>query len=101
MTVALLKGLVIFTLLMIGIYIYSFVVREIINDIKDRKEWNEIRDIRQMIIYENKSWEELVLDEPNNTIECFEAIVDDALCYGFEFKVDNGKIYFREREVEK
>ena len=100
MAVAMLKGLVIFTLLMIGIYIYSFVVREIINDIKARKEWNEIRDIRQMIIYEENSWEELVLDEPNNTIECFEAIVDDALCQGFEFKVDNGKVYFREREVE-
>ena len=99
MTVAL-KGLVIFTLLMIGIYIYSFVVREIINDIKARKEWNEIRDTRQMIVYENNSWEELVLEEPNNTIECFEAIVDDALCHGFEFKVDNGKVYFREREVE-
>ena len=23
-------------------------------------------------------------------------IIDDALCYGFEFKVENHKIYFRE-----
>ena len=96
----LLKGLIIFMLLMIGIMIYVFVIHEIIEDIKARKEWNINYATQRMIVKENFSWYEVSLDPPNNTIECFEAIVDDAMCYGFEFKVDNGKIYFREREVE-
>ena len=54
--------------------------------------------IQRQIEQENNSWEELELEDPNNTIECVEAIMDDAMCYGFEFKADNGKIYFREVE---
>lgn len=100
MMTILLKGLIIFILLMIGIMIYAFIIHEIIEDIKARKEWKTNYAIQQIIFEENCSWDEVSLDPPNNTIECFEAIVDDAMCHDFEFKVDNGKIYFREREVE-
>lgn len=33
----------------------------------------------------------------NNTdVELALEIIDDALCYGFEFKVENGKIFYKE-----
>lgn len=35
-------------------------------------------------------------NENNNTLEETLAIIDDALCHGFEFKVENGKLYYRE-----
>ena len=55
-------------------------------------------ETQSQIEKENNSWNELELEAPNNTIECVEAIMDDAMCYGFEFKADNGKIYYREVE---
>lgn len=30
------------------------------------------------------------------TVEEMLNIIDDALCYGFEFKVENGQLYYRE-----
>ena len=30
------------------------------------------------------------------TLEESLAIIDDALCHGFEFKVEDGKLYYRE-----
>lgn len=65
---------------------------------KLEKQIKENNSTKQMIKVENESWEKLELDEPNNSIECVEAIIDDAMCHGFEFKVDNGNIYFREVE---
>ena len=56
---------------------------------------------QRQIEHENNTWEEVELEAPNNTIECVEAIMDDAMCYGFEFKADNGKIYYRELPLEK
>ena len=32
----------------------------------------------------------------NIDVECALEIIDDALCYGFEFKVENGKIFYKE-----
>ena len=32
----------------------------------------------------------------NTTVEETLAIIDDALCHAFEFKVENGNLYYRE-----
>ena len=40
-------------------------------------------------------WEEFSTSLSDNLSEVMK-IIDDALCYGFEFKVENHKIYFRE-----
>ena len=42
-------------------------------------------------------WEEFNI-ELVDTLEELMKIIDDALCYGFEFKVENHKLYFREAE---
>ena len=39
-------------------------------------------------------WEEFSTGLADNLTEVME-IINDALCYGFEFKVENHKIYFR------
>lgn len=40
-------------------------------------------------------WEEFKLI-PSATISDYLEIIDDAQCFGFEFKVEAGKVYFRE-----
>ena len=40
-------------------------------------------------------WEEFNTGISDNLTEVME-IINDALCYGFEFKVENHKLYFRE-----
>lgn len=40
--------------------------------------WNEIKDL------------------DSYTVEELLSIIDDALCYGFEFKVENHKVFWRE-----
>ena len=40
-------------------------------------------------------WEEFSTGLSDNLSEVMK-IIDDALCYGFEFKVENHKLYFRE-----
>ena len=40
-------------------------------------------------------WYEFSIGLTDNIKEVME-IIDDALCYGFEFKVENHKLYFRE-----
>ena len=40
-------------------------------------------------------WQEFITVEPSD-LTIIMKIVDDALCYGFEFKVENHKLYFRE-----
>lgn len=40
-------------------------------------------------------WEEFNTGIADNLTEVMK-IIDDALCYGFEFKVKNHKLYFRE-----
>ena len=40
-------------------------------------------------------WEEFNTRISDNLSEVMK-IIDDALCYGFEFKVENHKLYFRE-----
>lgn len=40
-------------------------------------------------------WEEINIGLSENFSEVIK-IIDDALCYGFEFKVENHKLYFRE-----
>ena len=40
-------------------------------------------------------WKEFNIGLTTNIIEAMK-IIDDALCYGFEFKVENHKLYFRE-----
>lgn len=40
-------------------------------------------------------WEEFSTGLADNLTEVMK-IIDDALCYGFEFKVENYKLYFRE-----
>ena len=42
-------------------------------------------------------WYEIYIDLIGNIKEVME-IIDDALCHGFEFKVENHKLYFREVE---
>ena len=65
---------------------------------KEDMEFEKCMLTQRQIEQENNSWEELTLDPPNNTYECIMEIIDDATCNGFEFKVDTGKIYFREVE---
>lgn len=40
-------------------------------------------------------WQEFNIGISDNITEVLK-IIDDALCYGFEFKVENYKLYFRE-----
>lgn len=40
-------------------------------------------------------WEEFKTGISDNLTEVMK-IIEDALCYGFEFKVENHKLYFRE-----
>ena len=40
-------------------------------------------------------WQEFSTGIADNLTEVMK-IIDDALCYGFEFKVENHKLYFRE-----
>ena len=40
-------------------------------------------------------WREFNTEISANFTEVMK-IIDDALCYGFEFKVENHKLYFRE-----
>ena len=40
-------------------------------------------------------WKEFSTGVANSISEVM-YIIDDALCYGFEFKVENHKLYFRE-----
>lgn len=42
-------------------------------------------------------WYELSIGMSDNFTEVMK-IIDDALCCGFEFKVENHKLYFREVE---
>ena len=47
------------------------------------------------IFEQNPMWQEFITVEPSD-LTIIMKIVDDALCYGFEFKVENHKLYFRE-----
>lgn len=40
-------------------------------------------------------WEEFNIGISDNLTEVIK-IIDDAICYDFEFKVENHKLYFRE-----
>lgn len=40
-------------------------------------------------------WYEYIFDRMD-IVSVILSIIDDALCYGFEFKVENHKLYFRE-----
>lgn len=40
-------------------------------------------------------WYEYIFDRMD-IVSAILSIIDDALCYGFEFKVENHKLYFRE-----
>ena len=40
-------------------------------------------------------WEEFNTELAGNLTDAMK-IIEDALCYGFEFKVENHKLYFRE-----
>lgn len=71
---------------------------QVIKTYKEDMEFERCCLTQRQIEQENNSWEELQFDPPNNTYECVMEIIDDATCNGFEFKVDNGKIYFREVE---
>ena len=41
-------------------------------------------------------WEEIIA-QANQSIDEILEIIDDALCFGYEFKVKNHKILFREK----
>ena len=47
------------------------------------------------IFEQNPMWQEFITGITDNLTEVMK-IIDDALCYGFEFKVENHKLYFRE-----
>lgn len=57
--------------------------------------------VLMLIVLEQESdlgtimWEEFSTGLADNLTEVMK-IIDDALCYGFEFKVENYKLYFRE-----
>lgn len=44
---------------------------------------------------EKTMWAEFTLVQ-SATIDDYLEIIDDAQCFGFEFKVENGKVFFRE-----
>lgn len=46
-------------------------------------------------VFYHNMWQEFNTGISDNITEVLK-IIDDALCYGFEFKVENHKIYFRE-----
>ena len=63
---------------------------------------NKLAGIRPTIMQINKSanlnpWYEY---EEKTTLDETLQIIDDALCHGFEFKVENGKLYYREIPLE-
>ena len=41
-------------------------------------------------------WNEVIFIGKHQTLTEILEILDDALCHGFEFKVENHKIYYRE-----
>ena len=90
------------TVIVSGIVVSTMEVIESIKLSKEIKKYKSYyhyvyaKSIQYVIARENASWELVELDQPNNTYECVMEIIDDATCNGFEFKVDNGKIYFRE-----
>ena len=47
------------------------------------------------IFEQNPMWQEFITGITDNLTEVMK-IIDDALCYGFEFKVENHNLYFRE-----
>ena len=60
---------------------------------KNYNEYKNEENIINSIKEENNSWIECIFTENiNYTL----SIIFDALCYLFEFKVENHKIYFRE-----
>ncbi len=84
--------------ILLAIFATTLVLYLCINFFIEDYEYIKLINIQRSIKEENNSWTEFDPQYPNNTIECVQEIIDDALCYGFEFKVDNGKIYFREVE---
>ena len=58
-------------------------------------EYKNEENIMNSIENENKGWTEIV---PNESINYTLSIIFDALCYLFEFKVENHKIYYREMQ---
>ena len=86
--------------LILAVFCFGVGLYQCIKAFKEDLEYQKIIKTRKEIQKEIASWEIFEPAEPNNTIECVESIIDDALCYGFEFKVDNGKIYFRERSLK-
>ena len=48
-----------------------------------------------MIKWGTNMWEEFNTELADNLTDAMK-IIEDALCYGFEFKVENHKLYFRE-----
>lgn len=97
LTTAIVSGIVVATMEVIE----SIKLSKEIKKYKSYYHYIYAKSLQHVIARENSSWELLELDHPNNTYECVMEIIDDATCYGFEFKVDNGKIYFRELPQEK
>ena len=58
-------------------------------------EYKNEENIMNSIEQENQGWSEIII-LPNESINYTLSIIFDALCYLFEFKVENHKIYYRE-----
>ena len=82
--------------ILLAIFAITLVLYLCINFFIEDYEYITLTNIHRSIKEENNSWIEFDLLYPNNTIECVQEIIDDALCYGFEFKIENYKLYYRE-----
>lgn len=72
------------------------VITSIIAFIKDFNDNIKLYRLNVYLLEEKNSWTPFVPFPPNNTIECMMSIIDDATTHGYEFKVENGTVYFRE-----
>lgn len=82
--------------ILLAIFAITLVLYLCINFFIEDYEYITAINIQHSIKSENDSWIEFDLDYPNNNLECVREIIEDALCYGFEFKIENYKLYYRE-----
>ena len=77
-------------------------LKALIQYFPSEKKWAVSKELDLLMItlffsikWGTNMWQEFNTGISDNITEVLK-IIDDALCYGFEFKVENHKLYFRE-----
>ena len=76
-------------------------LKALIQYLPSERKWatSEIENLMLILFFAIKwgdnMWQEFSTGLSDNLTEVMK-IIDDAICYGFEFKVENHKLYFRE-----